>query len=606
MLTSCRDKPPVVVPDGSSKDLVVPSGFNLGLVRSLPVSIKLPDNISYAGTKRIIEFWYDNIDGKPGRMVKTGSAGHSGIFTGTIRVPVTAKKIFTNCFAGWRSFNLKDNSLVISEGVVAIDYNTGYGTNPPKSKLGAQMTGSDGIMAPAGSFKAGLENMVENGDFSKNEFNRTDTWSDPLEADGIWYATDAASTAGSVISEEGNSFARIRTDQYSDGGFTQLVEALPGQVVTFSGDARGFDSQQTIHLFVIPRDQEGESIEYFSYAIINPGINWTNGTIAATMPGGTVSCQILFFKGSTGIVDFDNAIVRVNDLVSDADKDGVLDWEDNYPENSKQAFDDFYPAKGMPGSYAFENGWPEHDDYDFNDLVLDYEYNRISNSNNQVVEIVIISQLRAIGTTLNNGFGLQLTIPQQMIEGIKSDDETPFDGISLNENGTEKKQSLATFILFEDAYKVLRQNADGSPTINTTMGFHFILPTERKFRIYLKQPVATEDIHPSDYNPFIFKTGERSREIHLKGFPPTDLADVGLFGTGSDESNLSTQVYYQTKNGLPWAINLPVLFEYTVEKTDILKGHLFFGKWITSAGRDYDDWFMDKQGYRKWDHIYRW
>jgi LruC domain-containing protein len=92
----------------------------------------------------------------------------------------------------------------------------------------------------------------------------------------------------------------------------------------------------------------------------------------------------------------------------------------------------------------------------------------------------------------------------------------------------------------------------------------------------------------------------------LKGFAPTDLANPELFGTGNDVTNPGSSIYYQTKNGMPWAINVPAQFEYTIEKSEILKGYPVFAKWILSSGNDYNDWYLDKQGYRNWDYIYRW
>jgi len=324
------------------------------------------------------------------------------------------------------------------------------------------------------------------------------------------------------------------------------------------------------------------------------------------MPEGTVACQVLFFKGSTGIVDFDNAIVRVTEKDSDRDTDGVLDWEDNYPDNPELAFDDFYPAKGKPATIAFEDLWPSQGDFDFNDMIIDYQINRIANSRNKVVEIDVITQVRAIGGSIRNGFGMQFYLSPDKIASIKADYEFQHDAIKLNGNGTEINQKWATFILFADAYKVMTHPVEGSPTVNTTMGFHFVIPTEQKLRIFLKEPVDPESVSFDKINPFIFRAEERSREIHLKGFPPTDLVNTALFGTGDDASDPSKGIYYQSKNGMPWSINLPVQFDYPVEKTEILKGYPVLANWISSDGNDYEDWYVDKLGYRNWNNIYRW
>lgn len=586
--------------------MVVPDGFNFDMVASLPISIQLPTIISYSSTNRIIEIWSENTEGRPGKIIKTGAADHTGVYQENIRIPATTKRIFTNCYAGWRIVNINESLLKLNDGVLTVDYNIGYGKSPPKPKQGMILSTGNYMQSFRPGLKSGIENLAGNGDFSVNKLEKIDTWSSGFDIDGIWRTTDDANLYGAIINQEGNSFARINSQAYTTGGFTQLVKASAGQIVTFSGDTRGFDSQQDIYLYLVPRDANGEYLDLFSFNLINPGINWTNGTVAGHMPEGTVSCQVLFFKGSTGSVDFDNAVVRVNDLDSDRDRDGVLDWEDNYPDNPNQAFDDYYPAKDKPGSYAFEDLWPASGDFDYNDLVVDYEINRISNAANRVVEIVVSTQIRAIGSNIRKGFGIQLNLDRDLVSGIKSDLPVPADGIQLNENGTESNQKLATFILFDDAMNLLTHPADGSPTINTTMGFHFIVPEEHRFRIFFKEPVDQEKTNPVNINPFIFRSGERSREVHLKGFPPTDLATRELFGTESDMTDPAAGICYQTKNGLPWAINLPVLFEYPVENADLLKGYPVLAQWILSRGNQSSDWYQDKQGYRVWDNIYRW
>jgi LruC domain-containing protein len=433
-----------------------------------------------------------------------------------------------------------------------------------------------------------------------------ENWWLPMSADGIWYASDGAKDITSIISEEGNSFARINSYAFTAGGFSQLVKAHAGQVVTFSGDSRGFDSQQNIHLFLLPRNASGENFEVSSYSLVNPGNEWTNSTVAATMPPGTVSCQVMFFSRATGLVDFDNAVVNVTDPAADRDGDLVPDWEDEYADNPAQAFNDYYPAKERPGTLAFEDSWPQQEDYDYNDLVIDYQLRRVCNSNNKIVEIDFISQVRAIGTTTDNGFGFQLYLPTELIAGVESDFKDTNEEVNLSENGTEMGQKWATFILFTHGSKTFPKTQVGSPTINSTMGYYFIIPLEYKFRIYLKEPIDAGQVGNDKINPFLFKTGERSREVHLPGFPPTDLINHTLIGTNDDATSGESGILYQTKKGAPWALNLPIQWDYPRENTDILNAHLKFRDWITSGGTQYQDWYLDKDGYRNWDRIYRW
>lgn len=604
---SCNEEPILTEDPLNIEDLSVPDGFNFEMVKSIEISVQLPSTVSYSANNRIVEFWSEGINGQPDKLIKTGIADNNGRYQESFSISAAGEKIFTNCFAGWRSLNLRGTGLKQTNGVFAIDYNIGYGKAPPDYDPDFSDEPGNGVKKMSNSaLKAGIENVIGNGDFSSNKFGKIDTWSTSIQTDGLWYATDDAKNYASIVNEEGNSFVRINREDYSAGGFTQLVPAISGQIVTFSGDTRGFDSQQDVYLFLIPRNQNGEFLNAFSYKLVNPGIAWVNGTVAGVMPEGTTACQILFFKSSTGIVDFDNAVVHVNDMDSDRDVDGVLDWEDNYPDDAEKALDDAYPGKGKPGTFAFDDLWPLKGDYDFNDIVVDYQMVRVYNTKNQVIEIDLITQTRAIGDAIQNGFGLQIYISPELISGIKSEYNIQENIVTLNPNGTETGQKWATFILFTDAFKELTHSGENSPTINTTMGYHFIVPDEKRFRIYLKEPVDPDLVSPEKINPFIFRTADRTHEIHLKGFPPTDLANHELFGTGNDATNLSVGVYYQTSSGLPWAINVPVMFEYTVEGVDILKGYPYFADWTASSGKGYKDWYLDIQGYRNWENIYRW
>ena len=87
-------------------------------------------------------------------------------------------------------------------------------------------------------------------------------------------------------------------------------------------------------------------------------------------------------------------------------------------------------------------------------------------------------------------------------------------------------------------------------------------------------------------------------------FTPSDLADQTIYGTFDDDSDASQQRYYTTSNNLPWAINLPVLFEYPQEKKEITTAYLKFADWAESGGTLFTDWYEDLSGYRNDSKIY--
>ena len=602
----CKDDPVIVDPDKSMKDLVVPGGFGFGMVKTVPVSVRLPTTVDYASSKMIIEFWDENSNNRPGKMMKTAAAGNDGIYTGTVEMVKTARRIFAHCFAGWRSVNLSDSTAKNPQGAWFFDFRSGCGSTLPQFCQTNHTKTTDAAMSGKDFPRAVVINAVANGDFLIHEFGKMDNWWDPMNADSTWYATDGAQNFTSFVSEEGHSFARIQNNNMITGSLTQLVVAKEGQIVSFTADIRGFDSQQDTRIFLLPRNASGSNFEIYSYNLVNMGVEWTNATVAAKMPKGTESCQVLFNMRATGIVDFDNAIVTVNDSDSDPDNDGVLSWEDNTPDDGARVLDDYYPGKGKPGTFAFEDSWPLQTDYDFNDVVVDYQYRRVCNNLNQVVEFDLICQVRAVGSSNKNGFGFQLNIPPDLVMHVESDFGPPGDGIRVNANGTEAGQDKATFIVFGDAVKAFPKTQVGSPTVNTTLGYYFVVPTEYIYRVILTGPLDQELISNSSINPFIFRTADRGHEIHLPGYPATSLADRSRFGTADDATSEASGEWYVTRNGLPWALNVPVYFDYPTEGADLVTGHLKFMDWAAGSGARYLNWYLDEDGYRNWEHIYRW
>ena len=91
----------------------------------------------------------------------------------------------------------------------------------------------------------------------------------------------------------------------------------------------------------------------------------------------------------------------------DSDGDGVPDGTDDYPDDGDRAFDNYFFNEGSYGTLAFEDMWPSMGDYDFNDAVINYNFNQITNGDNDLVEINAEFKLMAHGAYFHNGFGFQ-------------------------------------------------------------------------------------------------------------------------------------------------------------------------------------------------------
>ncbi len=262
---------------------------------------------------------------------------------------------------------------------------------------------------------------------------------------------------------------------------------------------------------------------------------------------------------------------------TDTDGDGIIDFYDEYPDDGDRAYDTYTPSVYGWGTYAFEDLWPNEGDYDFNDLVLNYRFTHVYNSNDLIVETKLNFNIKNVGGAFRNGFGIELDMNENLIQQV-SGYYLKGGIVSLNGKGLENGQDEPVIIVFDDAWSANASSA------------------ELEILISYYNPISVNSFGTK--NPFIFVDGERGREVHMAGFAPTDLVDASLFGTGSDNSNPAIGRYYKTSGNLPWAIDIVHDFVYPKEKYPIIMGYTRFADWAQSGGESYQDWYKDQDGYR--------
>ncbi len=262
-----------------------------------------------------------------------------------------------------------------------------------------------------------------------------------------------------------------------------------------------------------------------------------------------------------------------------------------------------YPALG-PGTLAFEDLWPAMGDYDFNDLVIDYQFYIESNFDNFVDYVKATFTIKAFGASFENGFGFQFANPIDPAHFAVSGTSLTEAYIVLNPNGTEAQQTLPTIIVFDNAFNEMPHPGQGIG-VNTQPWAPYVSPKTIEVEIHFAaDQVHYNDLDISNFNPFLIVDKNRSVEIHLLGYPPTDLADQSMFGMLDDDSDPLSSRFYVTENNLPWAINLYESFDWPVEKQDIIQVHLKFAEWAISGGTLYPDWYKNLPGYRNNSLIY--
>jgi LruC domain-containing protein len=290
--------------------------------------------------------------------------------------------------------------------------------------------------------------------------------------------------------------------------------------------------------------------------------------------------------------------INMEEVVSespDTDGDEINNNADDYPDDPNKAFDNYYPNSLMFGTLAFEDLYPYTGDYDFNDLVIDYQYKSICNPNNEVLELEVKLVVRAIGASYSNGFGFEMPILPAMVQSV-SGNLIRENYITLSANGTEAEQTKAVIIAFDNAFRAL-PHPGGSIGINTIIGSTYVQPDTLTINIVFTSPISMSELGVGSlFNPFMIITQNRAIEVHLPDMAPTDLCPITINATGNR--------FFTNERNLPWAIDLPYPFAYPTEKSPVIDAHTKFATWAESSGNSYKDWYKNVSGYRVAGKIY--
>lgn len=284
----------------------------------------------------------------------------------------------------------------------------------------------------------------------------------------------------------------------------------------------------------------------------------------------------------------------------DTDGDGVIDSNDAYPNDPTLAYDSYYPAKNVFGTMAYEDLWPYTGDYDFNDLVVDFNFHQQLNAQNKVVNVLPTLKLRAVGSSFHNGLALGFNTTKGNIRSVSG---TQLTGsvYSIGANGAETGNSNAVIPIFTDGFTLFGNR----PYTNTVIGKPYMNPVTLNVTINLATPVAQSSLGAAPYDLFMVINQTRGNEVHLMNHAPTSLANVVQLGTGNDKSNPSKAKYYVAGNGRPWVIQFPTSFVYPIEKGNISNAYSHFNAWAASGGTSYPDWYSNNAGgYRNNSVIY--
>ena len=559
----------------SMNDLTVSETFDYKMQKNIAVNIQLPSALNYQ--KKYTVTLYDK---KNGQEIIKGASDANGTYKMNFISSSLLDTIIIKTVAGNYLYKL-DNSYL------NFNFNDLYSND---SNVTSQTKKSPLVY----SFKKENFrdiNLLTNGDFSTNDFsagNETNAKDDL----GKWYIGNS----NDFSHYDNNSVRFYHTGYTVSAELYQGFEVTAGQDLSLSLDIKAIGFNTASFLRVAFYDNSGNSVGY-QQVMIYPTSIWANYSMAVTVPNNAIKAVFYPIVGRTfpgAEVFIDNAWVSVLNQV-DSDNDGIPDVDDAFPNDDTRCFITMNPGVGE-GTYVFEDLWPYTGDYDFNDLVINYRYDYVMDCCGKLVEMDCHFKIKAVGGSFKNGFGISLNRYANVVSSVSGTINTE-SYISYNADGTEANQTKTVIIVFDNVFDVITH--PGGMGINTTKGNTYVDPVEIDVEITMNNPM---DITGFEINPFLIVNKDRSKEIHLVGMLPTDLVNNSLFGTGQDDSN--SGIYYKSKDNLPWALDIPFDFDYDIEKADITQTYLKFSQWVQSNGTQYQDWYLDKPGYRNTSNIY--
>lgn len=274
-----------------------------------------------------------------------------------------------------------------------------------------------------------------------------------------------------------------------------------------------------------------------------------------------------------------------------ADVEGAIDGSNmaelEKPEDPGPSEEDNYTT--YFGLLAFEDLWPDQGDYDLNDVVVYYQSRVYKNMQNRITSTIdeFTPYWDGAGYNNFNGFGYRLSVTPDKVTAVNIAYENytftasplfQFDNKGLEERADNDN---AIIIVADNMKQAVKQK--GKFTVTTTFG----------------TPQIESAAMLPPYNPFIIinALNERGKELHLPNYAPTKRADSSHFGKGNDLTDESQQMYYISKDNMPYAIHLPNIKDFDCSNEGIRIDEIYpnFTNWVKSNGNENTDWYLHKK-----------
>lgn len=270
-----------------------------------------------------------------------------------------------------------------------------------------------------------------------------------------------------------------------------------------------------------------------------------------------------------------------------------LEEDDNSGGNTTTSY---YPSQNGVATLMFEDLWPEMGDYDFNDLVINYNMTRTLTGSNTLQRLEANYTVQARGAGYHNGFSLRLPGVSQSDVGSVS---LTKNGVPVTHDIIETAANDLVLIISPDISvdvpsncEMYRTRPTCAESINTTFALDVTFST----------PPSANIVGLPPYDPFIFAVDGlfhgtifgsppgRSWEVHLKQFSGTNLFNSAFFGMADDRTNGTN--HFINSNNMPFGVNIADSWDHPSELTPMNVAYPLFVDWVNSDGFEHTDWYL--------------
>ncbi len=615
-----EDNSQISVDNMTIESIVVPTNFNYSTTKDIEVTLSVPAQLNNA-VFSLVAYNTGNED----YVIGKGVFGSSGIFNSSYTIPA----YFDTIVVRSEYVGLVDGIIIpITGSTVSFDYKPLYDNTVTKSVAAGPVSlksASADSYTYMGTFSSsGVPNyLIQSDVIDKNllddvnaslpEYTKVPVLHPEFIASGtetnlvitkkadVWvtFVHEGAGYKNSL----GYYSYKVGSQPKSKAEIQALTVILPN--VSYSGSGGGlasgnkvylgqFDANTVVAWFLVADGWNGSGVGagrgiYFSDPELNPETNpalqshmvllWDKSRNQMLMGFEDINRQTggsdqdfndaIFYASSNPIDAIQKTNVQAIVAANDSDGDGINDELDDFPYDPNKAFNNFSPSALDFGTVAYEDLWPSKGDYDFNDVVVDYQYNMVANSQNLITSIEGSYFVKHIGGSYNNGFAIVLPVANSVISSVEN--QVMNAGyVNLNSNGTESGVNETVIFVSENISQLQ------GDTI--------------RIKINLQNPVSKSNLGSAPYNAFIVVNGERDREVHLPDLQPTSKGTKYL-GQGDDYSSVADGRYFKTDRNLPWALNFYESFAPPAEKQSVDKAYPRFIYWANSGGTKDLDWY---------------